>query len=330
MECTSYGDILEQLAARPSGRGWDACCPLASRHNNQDRNPSLRLWVGERGELVARCLGCGATWGDIVRAIGTTPREWWPGPIDPERKRRWTMSKVTAVYDYRDASGNLYAQKIRKEPGPNGEGKTFSWRRPLPPWAREQVGLKEGDPAWVWGLEEGHYAPHEGNRLDWRLVRVAELPGVAVAIERLSPGLYRLPDLLAAPSDDPVAVVEGEGKADLLASIGVCAVSTPSGAKCWNYVWAEYLAGRKVLVIPDNNPAGLAHAAVVAGSALLYGAAAVKVIVPGPLWAVAHDQDIGDWLKAFPIKLRRSRFGALVAAFPKYEAIAARQPVGAA
>ena len=41
---------------------------------------------------------------------------------------------------------------------------------------------------------------------------------------------YRLPELIATPLTKPVYVVEGEGKADLLAKIGFTVTSSSGGA----------------------------------------------------------------------------------------------------
>jgi hypothetical protein len=325
----SYGAILDTLGARTSGKGWDGHCPLAHRHRDLDRNPSLRLWVGERGELVARCLGCGATWGEIVAATGTAPREWWPQPLDlapTAGSRRRAVGKVVAVYDYRDAGGGLYAQKLRREPGPAGAAKSFSWRRPLPPDLREKHGVPPGAAAWAWGMEEGPYAPHEGDVRDWRPWRGGgPRPPAAEPLPACPAGLYRLPELLAEPFEHPVCVVEGEKKADLLAALGLCAASGPNGARCWNCDWAEFFADRRVVVIPDNNAAGLGHAAFAAGSLVLAGAAAVKVIRPGDRWPVAEGKDVGDWLAAVPPKERRRELARLFSLFPAF--VATRPPL---
>lgn len=287
-----FGALLSRIDARPSGKGWDARCPMASRHKHGDKNPSVRLWIGERGELVARCLGCGATWGDLVRAYGTSAREWWPATAGLTA-RRWIVGKITGKYDYFDENGVFLAQKIRREPGPNGEQKHFSWRRPLPPAVCEGKGIPAN--ASAWGLEDGWYEPKEGsNRTDWRHTR--NPTGQAIQLQKVVPGLYRLPQLLAADFGKPIFYVEGERKADLLCSLRFLAVSGPGGAGKWDAAWAEHFRDRRVVIFPDNNAPGLTHAAAVAGSLILHGAAGVKVITPGEAWPVLPGEDVGDWL----------------------------------
>lgn len=237
--------------------------------------------------------------------------------------------KVVAVYDYRDEDGRLYAQKLRKESPNPAEGKSFSWRRPLPPYLRDHYGVGPDEPAWVWGLEAGLYAPHEGDKRDWRFVRTlreseTNLPNPANShsLTHCSVTLYRLPQLLAEPIEHPAVIVEGEGKANALVALGLCGVSGPSGAKVWVHSWADHFAGRKVVVMPDNNLPGLTHASVVAGSLLLHGAAAVKVIRPGEEWPVAENEDVGDWLKRIPAKNQRKELADLFRRFPAYQAVA--------
>lgn len=326
-----YADILEQLVATPVGRGWDGYCPIGYRHRNLDRNPSLRLWVGERGELVCRCMGCGASWGEIVRATGTAPRDWWPQESNTYQPRRRPMGKIVATYDYRDASGRLYAQKLRREPGTNGEGKSFSWRRPLPQEFRAENGVGPEEDAWVWGLEEGIYAPHEGNVRDWRFCRLmaSQPPAKALQLPLQPAGLYRLSNLIAEPVGNPCVIVEGEKKANALFALGLCAMSGPNGARAWNADWAAHFRGRKVIVIPDNNAIGLHHASVVAGSLLLHGAAALKLIEPGELWAIGEGEDIGDWLLRCHAKEQRKELSSLFARFPAYTPIHKKAAVAA-
>src|SRR4051794_17247580 len=43
----------------------------------------------------------------------------------------------------------------------------------------------------------------------------------------IKPTLYRLPELLAAPPDQPAFLVEGEKDADRLASLGLVATTSP-------------------------------------------------------------------------------------------------------
>ncbi len=104
---------------------------------------------------------------------------------------------------------------------------------------------------------------------------------------------YRLPQLLAN-QDEPVYVVEGEKDADRLASTRLVATTNPGGAGKWHPQYAQWLAGRKVLILPDNDDPGREHAEDVARSAAGV-AGCVKVIsLPG----LPEKGDVSDWFDA--------------------------------
>ena len=80
--------------------------------------------------------------------------------------------------------------------------------------------------------------------------------------------LYHLSDIEAAKRDQdkPVVVlVEGERKADKLASWGFVATSCAFGCKGWRKQYAETLAGCVVVILPDNDDEGRAFAEKAAG-----------------------------------------------------------------
>lgn len=104
--------------------------------------------------------------------------------------------------------------------------------------------------------------------------------------------IYRLPDVLARPQD-MVVIVEGERDADRLANDGLLASTAPFGAGKWRPHHSNYLRGRDVLIIPDNDEAGRKHATMVSSS--LRGVArSVRVLeLPG----LARGGDVSDWLE---------------------------------
>jgi hypothetical protein len=84
--------------------------------------------------------------------------------------------------------------------------------------------------------------------------------------------LYRLPELVNAPSNAAILVCEGESDADALAAAGEIATTSDSGAltgsgrKQWLPEWSEALRGRDVLVTADRDAPGRVHARHVAAS----------------------------------------------------------------
>jgi hypothetical protein len=106
--------------------------------------------------------------------------------------------------------------------------------------------------------------------------------------------LYRLPSLKGQAE---VYYVEGERDADSLASLGIAATTSPGGAGKWNDDWTAQLqaAGvNQVVILPDNDAPGEAHALQVA-AACLEAKMKVKVI---RLDGLPEKGDVSDWLEA--------------------------------
>jgi len=102
--------------------------------------------------------------------------------------------------------------------------------------------------------------------------------------------LYRLPELLA--SDGPVWIVEGEKDADNLASTGATVTTVPMGAGKWKPHYGEWLRGRDVRIVPDNDEAGRLGARAIAKA--LAGVATSVVIVTLPV--DGKGADVSDYL----------------------------------
>ena len=161
-----------------------------------------------------------------------------------------------AIYDYRDEGGKVLYQVCRTT------DKSFPQRRP------------DGNGGWIWGLG---------------------------AIRRVP---YRLPELIATPVDEVVYVVEGEKDAiNLNRALGVATTCNPGGAakpkpdgkppkSKWRPEYNKYFVGRDVVILPDNDCAGRAHALAVAAN-LAPVAARVRIVkLPG----LPEKGDISDWL----------------------------------
>jgi CHC2 zinc finger len=106
---------------------------------------------------------------------------------------------------------------------------------------------------------------------------------------------YRLPQVLEAiATGQPVLIVEGEGKADLLWSWNVAATCCAGGAKKWRPEHSEFLHDADVVLLPDNDGVGWEHVNVV-GSSLSGIAKRIRVLALAD--AKAKD-DVIDWAKA--------------------------------
>lgn len=92
------------------------------------------------------------------------------------------------------------------------------------------------------------------------------------AAERI---LFNLPAVFA--TDKIVCVVEGEKDVIALAKIGIVATCNPGGAGKWQPNYTESLAGRDVIILPDNDEPGENHARIVA-EALTGRASRIRVV----------------------------------------------------
>jgi hypothetical protein len=161
--------------------------------------------------------------------------------------------------------------------------------------------------------------PDEGGRPLFEVCRTAKKtfpqrrPGASEwGIEGVRRVLYRLPELLAADPSEIVCIVEGEKDTDRLRGLGFVATTSPGGAGKWKREYSQYLKGRKVRIIPDNDETGHSHAQNVAAS--LVGVAADVRILELP--DLPEHGDISDWLDAGGTA---DRLRELAAAAPVWE-----------
>lgn len=124
--------------------------------------------------------------------------------------------------------------------------------------------------------------------------------------------LYRLPELMVTPMDQIVYVVEGEKDVATLERWGLIATCNPGGAGNWRSEFAQFFAGRDVVVIPDHDEQGRRHATAVAAS-LAVAARRIRVVeLPG----LPPSGDISDFVAA---GASQSDFETLVEQVPPYD-----------
>jgi RecA-family ATPase len=133
-----------------------------------------------------------------------------------------------------------------------------------------------------------------GRKKDFKVSHPAGPGRWAMGLNGLEPVPYHLIDIAGARPDDLVFVVEGEKKADALAALGLVATCNPFGAGKWPASFARHLAGRHVVILPDNDAPGRAHADDVAAKIQGAAASVVRVDLPG----LPDKGDIVDWLAA--------------------------------
>ena len=220
--------VLSKLPdARRCGAGWSARCPA-----HDDRRASLSVSDGDDGRALVKCHA-GCTFDAIVSALGLMPRDLMPAN---------TASIATR----------------------GGNGSTPPETFPTDRDAVAALTRKHGQPTATWTYEDGHGEP-VGHVLRWdqsgggKTFRPVSRHGTSWRIGGMPTPrpLYRLPDLSEAQR---VYVTEGEKAADALCSVGLVATTSPHGSKSANKADWIPLAGREVVIMPDNDGAGRRYA----------------------------------------------------------------------
>jgi hypothetical protein len=117
---------------------------------------------------------------------------------------------------------------------------------------------------------------------------------------------YRLPELLAADPADIVHISEGEKDVDRLISLGFIATCNPMGAGKWRQEYTEFLRGRKVIVLPDNDEPGKNHGLRVAKSLSGVANSVCIVNIPEPSKDVSDFFDSGGTPEEFSALIRNA------------------------
>lgn len=129
------------------------------------------------------------------------------------------------------------------------------------------------------------------NPKDFRQRRPDGNGGYIWNLEGIQTVLYELPEIIKS---DEVIIVEGEKDADNLLSLGFCATTAPMGAGKWREHYNEYLKDKDVILIPDNDPAGMDHMKQVANS--VNGTKRSLKLIQLP------EHDVSDWSETFEDK----------------------------
>jgi len=186
--------------------------------------------------------------------------------------------RVVATYVYTDPIGLETAKKLRFEPGWNGQKKAFAWRRK----------------ATAAEIAAGHALhPTTGEPISARGKLCTVRNGEVRTRQGVKSTLYRLADVVEAQT---VYLCEGEKDADLLHSWGLTATTSPDGAGKWAQAYTETLAGRRVIIVADNDAAGLCHVAKIVEHLKAAGCS-LAVAIPGR-GIDKKGADVHDWAAA--------------------------------
>lgn len=229
-----FGDPLAEVLSRlqgvkQHGARWAARCPA-----HEDKHPSLSVGVGKQGQVLLYChAGCDTK--AILLALDITYPDLWPANGE-------TTSRVPAPPD----------------------ATALSWEMAV---ARACSG-RDCQGVWIYRLADGS---------DHMAVLRIDLGDGAKSYRQLSATsgsrwrlgaptpprpLFMLPEVLAG--QDPVYVAEGERCVEALVAMGLTATTSPGGSQAAQHADWSPLAGRQVIILPDNDAPGHAYAVEVA------------------------------------------------------------------
>ena len=224
--------VLSKLSdARPNGKGWSARCPA---HN--DQHPSLAVAEGEDGRALVRChAGCEVE--AICAALELRVSDLMPDrplAVDTNRPGPRKKGMVTTA-------------------APEGGGqRTFLTARA----AIAELERRHGPRSAMWTYRNAQNEP-VGVIVRWDRPEGKDIRPVARHSDGWVIGgmpeprpLYRLPELAHAKR---IYVVEGEKAAEAAWSIGLTATTSPHGSKSAKKADWSPLAGKEVVISPDNN-----------------------------------------------------------------------------
>lgn len=266
-----------------SASGWMACCPV-----HDDRNPSLSVSEGKDGRALLKCFaGCSTE--SILKALGMTNGDLLLGSsetstadvsIRPERPQRNSPSKNPKREERSKQTWPTSSEAIAALERTRGP-RSAAWTYRDPDWREVGIILR-------WDRNGGgkEIRPLANTVNGW----------VVGAMPEPRP-LYRLDGISQA---DVVFVVEGEKTADAGYSIGLNATTASGGSNAAGQSDWSKLAGKNVVIFPDNDRPGRKYAEAVAGIVTrLDPPATVRIVDLSYDWTELPDKgDLADWCEA--------------------------------
>lgn len=281
--------LAERGPIKDTPKGFLACCPA-----HDDKSPSLNVDQGAKGALLScRSANCSAE--SIAEALGIKEAQLFDEPQgerrrEPRNKPKAREEKSLTGWATLDAARAWWASKrtahnVSAFHYADAKGEPVFVVLRADPFSREdkksfaQLVLEGG--RWRMGAPEG------------------ERP------------LYLLREMLAADPVEPVLLVEGEKKAELLVSLGFVATTSAQGSKSPGATDWSSLRGRRVVAFADNDEPGRSYVEAARKLALDAGAAGFAV---AQLDGLAESEDVMDWAERIDGDTARTQLAALVEA----------------
>lgn len=222
---------------------------------HKDNSPSMSVDLDKEVWFCHAGCGGGSVIDLICKLDGKQPKELLSGD---QRGTRWTPPPAHKPQPPKDPNApKPTISKIYQYHDALG-GEVFQVVRLIPKDFRQRhVGA---DGKWVWNMD---------------------------GVDRV---LYRLPQVLKA---ERVAICEGEKDADTAVALGLCGTTNVGGGGKWLDGYTESLAGKEVVIFPDNDKTGEAHKSKIFES-VAGSAKSVRVVkIPGPF------KDLTEYIESF-------------------------------
>jgi len=246
---------------RRNGDGWKARCPA-----HDDRSPSMSVSTGTDGRTLLHChAGCEHK--AIIQALGLSAQDLFADtaqgrprattPTPKATKPKRTWASLQAALGDMTPPGGTLAGKWEY---PSGYAVA---RYDLPDGSKTFRPMHQTPDGWACGDPEGLLPLYQGDDL---------------------------------PVDGTIYVAEGEKACDAVASVGLPAVTSPHGSASPRKADWTPLAGRDVVILPDNDHPGRKYADTVGEILMsLSPPARVKVL---ELDGLPGGGDMVEWIDA--------------------------------
>lgn len=226
--------------ARRSGDGWTDCCPA-----HDDHRPSLSINEAEDSRVLMKChAGCRIE--SILQTKGLTFRDLMPTGLD--------FVNVNGDQPRKSKTPKPLAKKSKSE------DRDFATLEEAIADQERKIGCK-CSARWNYHDSDGKVvgAVLRWNLADGKLILPFSLNGDRWKLKAMPP-LRPLKNLLDLAGARRVIVGEGEQVVDAATSLGFTATTSAGGAKAPHKTDWSPLAGKEVVILPDNDPAGRAYA----------------------------------------------------------------------
>lgn len=252
--------------------------------------------IGSKGEYLARCINPAHL--DVHPSMLVNPSKGvYNCPVCIEAKGvTWErhLREQGNSKGYKQKSSKKYLQEKK-----DSELEELAYPKKK---KRAVVPYKKFDKAWIYYDEDGKTPLHRtckiiNPRKFWQEcydpVTKKWYMGLTLPNgKKVKLVLYNLKKIIDHP-DKTIFIQEGEKACDRFTNdLGLLATTNPMGASNWNPEFNQYLKGRKVVAIPDNDKPGEEHVIKIADSNL-GNTKSFKVI---HLPDLAEKEDSDDWL----------------------------------